>query len=88
MSASCSASPLDTEERRNLGRYVKNLIEKQSVGVADLLRFSGHYATRTVREPKDKALAGLGRRCDGLGKGSGDSIAVVGASEDLFEGDF
>ena len=78
--------PLDTGERRNLGRYVKNLIEKHGAGVADLLRFSGHYATRRSENPRIKpsqAWADVTK-----GPGGGDSIAVIDAGEDLFEGDF
>lgn len=79
--------PLDTAERRNLGRYIKNLIEKQGVGVADLLRFSGHYATRRAAYPRLKPSQAWADVANGA-KSDGDSIAVVGASEDLFEGDF
>ena len=58
--------PLDAAERRNLGRYIKNLIEKQGArcgGRAAVLR---PLRYPTVREPQDKALAGLGRRSGGL----------------------
>lgn len=79
--------PLDATERRNLGSYVKNLIEKQEVGVADLLRFSGHYATRRAENPRIKPSQAWADIAKGSGSGS-DSIAVIGASEDLFEGDF
>ena len=80
-------APLDDTERRNLGRYVKNLIEKQGAGVADLLRFSGYYATRRAENPKirpSQAWADIARGS----RGGGDSVVVVGASENLFEGDF
>ena len=80
-------APLDTAERRNLGRYIKNLIEKQGASVADLLRFSGHYATRRSAYPRIKPSQAWADVARGS-KGSDDSIAVVSASEDLFEGDF
>ena len=80
-------APLDTAERRNLGRYVKNLIEKHEVGVADLLRFSGHYATRRSENPRIKPSQAWADVAKGSGGGS-YSTAVIGASEDLFEGDF
>ena len=83
-------APLDAAERRNLGHYIKNLIEKQEAGVADLLRFSGHYATRRSENPRIKpsqAWVDVAKDLKGVGGGD-DSIAVVGASEDLFEGDF
>lgn len=79
--------PLDATERRNLGRYVKNLIEKQGASVADLLRFSGHYANRRGQNPRirpSQAWADVAKDS----RGGRDSIAVIGASEDLFEGDF
>lgn len=79
--------PLDATERRNLGRYIKNLIEKQGVGVADLLRFSSHYATRRAENPRIKPSQAWADVAKGSGSGD-DSIAVVGASEDLFEGEF
>lgn len=80
-------TPLDAVERRNLGRYIKNLIEKQEASVADLLRFSGHYATRRAENPKIKPSQAWADVANGS-RGSNDSITVVGASEDLFEGDF
>ena len=80
-------APLDTVERRNLGSYIKNLIEKQEVGVADLLRFSGHYATRRSENSRIKPSQAWADVAKGSGS-DGDSIAVIGASEDLFEGDF
>lgn len=79
--------PLDAVERRNLGSYIKNLIEKQGVGVVYLLRFSGHYATRRAENPRIKPSQAWADIAKGSG-GGGDSIAVIGASEDLFEGDF
>ena len=79
--------PLDAVERRNLGSYIKNLIEKQRAGVADLLRFSGHYATRRAENPRIKTSQAWADVSKASG-GGGDPIAVVGASEELFEGDF
>lgn len=84
--------PLDAAERRNLGRYVKDLIEKQAAGVADLLRFSGHYATRRAENPKirpSQAWADVAVEDRNGGRGRRpDSIAVVGATQDAYEGDF
>lgn len=85
--------PLDAAEKRNLGRYVKDLIEKQGAGVADLLRFSGHYATRRAENPRirpSQAWADVAKKpgAGGTARRGGDSNAVVGASEELFEGDF
>ena len=80
-------APLDAEERRNLGRYIKNLIEKQEVGVTDLLRFSNHYATRRAENPRIRPSQAWADVAKGSGGGS-YSTAVVGASEDLFEGGF
>lgn len=87
-------APLDAAEKRNLGRYVKDLIEKQGASVADLLRFSGHYATRRAENPRirpSQAWADVAKVSESGGasqRGGGASTAVVGASEDLFEGDF
>ena len=80
-------TPLDPTERRNLGCYIKNLIEKQDAGVADLLRFSGHYATRRAENPRIRPSQAWADVAAGS-KGGDVSIAVIGASEDLFEGDF
>lgn len=84
--------PLDATERRNLGRYVKGLIEKQGAGVADLLRFSSRYATRRAENPKvrpSQAWADVAANGGNGGRGlRRDSTAVVGATQDAYEGDF
>lgn len=87
--------PLDATEKRNLGRYVKDLIQKQGVSPTDLLRFSSHYATRRAENSKIRpsqawadVAGGSGANGGGSGRGGTGSIAVVGASEDLFEGEF
>lgn len=84
--------PLDASERSDLGSYVKNLIEKQGASPADLLRFSGHYATRRAENPKirpSQAWADVAADDRNGGRGRRpDSIAVVGATQDAYEGDF
>lgn len=87
--------PLDAAEKRNLGRYVKDLIQKQGASPTDLLRFSSHYATRRAENSKIRpsqawadVAGGSGADGGGSGRGGTGSIAVVGASADLFEGEF
>ena len=88
--------PLDAAEKRNLGRYLKDLIQKQGANPTDLLRFSSHYATRRAENSKirpSQAWADVagGSGVDGggaSGRAGTGSTAVVGASEDLFEGEF
>lgn len=87
-------APLDAAEKRNLGRYIKGLIEKQGAGAADLLRFSAHYATRRAENSRIRPSQAWADIAKGAGdggmprRGGGDSTVVVGASEELFEGDF
>jgi hypothetical protein len=87
-------APLDAEERRNLGRYVKVLVEKQEASAADLLRFCSHYATRRAKNAGIKPSQAWG---DVVASGGGGyrprtglpgSNAVVGATEADYEGDF
>ena len=87
--------PLDAAEKRNLGRYVKGLIEKQGAGPANLLRFCSHYATRRAENPKIRpsqawadVAGGSGTSGGASARGGVGSTVVVGASEDLFEGEF
>ena len=87
--------PLDAAEKRNLGRYVKGLIEKRGARPTDLLRFSSHYATRRAENPKIRPSQAWADVAGGSGtdggisrRGGTSSTAVVGASEDLFEGEF
>jgi uncharacterized protein YciW len=85
--------PLDAAERRNLGRYVEVLIAKHGAGANELLRFCSRYAMRRAENPKirpsqawadvtKEAGSGISRR------GKGNTNVVVGATEDLFEGEF
>lgn len=84
--------PLDATERRNLGRYVKGLIEKQGASAADLLRFSSHYATRRAENPKIRpSQAWSDVRGDPPARDGGQdgrSVAIIGATEADYEGDF
>jgi hypothetical protein len=86
--------PLDATERRNLGRYVKGLVERQGASAADLLRFCSHYATRRAENAGIKPSQAWG---DVVASGGGGyrprtglpgSNAVVGATEADYEGDF
>ena len=87
--------PLDAAERRNLGRYAKDLIQKRGARPTDLLRFSSHYATRRAENPKIRPSQAWADVAGGSGADGGSprrvgtgSTVVVGASEDLFEGEF
>lgn len=84
--------PLDAVERRNFGRYIKGLIEKQGASAADLLRFSSHYAIRRAENPKIRpsqawADVATGGRDGGQGQRRGSTV-IVGATQDAYEGDF
>jgi DNA-binding transcriptional ArsR family regulator len=85
--------PLDAGERRNLGRYVKGLIEKHDADATDLLRFCSHYATRRAESPKIRPsqawgdVAAAQRNSDrSRPQGTGSNV-VVGATEADYEGD-
>jgi len=84
--------PLDSEERRNLCVYARHLIGEQGASPLPMLRWAAHYATRRAENPKvrpsqawadvaaDDGDGGRGRRWN--------STAVVGATQDAYEGDF
>jgi len=86
--------PLDSGERRNLGRYLKGLIERHGATATDLLRFCSHYATRRAENPKIRPsqawgdVAAARRNGDRSRRPRGPgSNAVVGATEADYEGD-
>jgi len=85
--------PLDPEERRNLHAYAGHLIGEQGAGPLPMLRWAGHYATRRAENPKirpSQAWADVASELDNgriPHRGATGSNAIVGASEDLFEGD-
>jgi len=85
--------PLDVAERRNLGRYVGGLIGKHGADANELLRFCSRYATRRAENPKirpSQAWADVTKEEESWTsrRGRGNTNAVVGATEDLFEGEF
>jgi len=88
--------PLDGDQLGKIGIYAKALIEEHGADPARMLRWAAHYATRRSENPKlqpSQAWADVvadGSGADGRGprRGGPRSNAVVGATEDLFEGDF
>jgi DNA-binding transcriptional ArsR family regulator len=86
--------PLDAGERRNLGRYVKGLIEKHGADAKILLRFCSHYATRRAESPRIRPSQAWSDVAGGTEVSGGAPIrdtrstAVVGATETSYEGDF
>lgn len=86
-------APLDGGECRNLIAYARRLIGEQEAGPLPMLRWAAHYATRRAENPKvrpSQAWADVVSRSEGNGtkrRGATGSNAVVGASEELFEGD-
>ncbi len=85
--------PLDPEEHRNLRAYAGHLIVEQGAGPLPMLRWAAHYATRRAENPKirpSQAWADVASESDNGRIPRRDATvtnAVVGASEDLFEGD-
>jgi hypothetical protein len=84
--------PLDAEELRNLRAYVRHLIEDEGARPLPMLRWAARFATRRSENPKirpSQAWADVvaDGRDDGRGLGR-NSIAVAGASEDAYEGEF
>ncbi len=85
--------PLDQEELRNLLTYAGHLIGEQGAGPLPMLRWASHYATRRAENPKirpSQAWADVASESDNgrtTRRGATGSNAVVGASEELFEGD-
>jgi hypothetical protein len=85
-------APLDGEERRNLLVYAGRLIRERGASPAAMLRWAARYATRRAENPRirpSQAWADVAAddRSGGQGRASG-SIAVVGATEDSYDGDF
>lgn len=87
-------APLDRDQLGKLGAYAKRLLEEQGAGPADMLRWAAHYATRRSENPKiqpSQAWADIVAESEANGRAPRHrvtSTAVVGANEDLFEGDF
>lgn len=85
-------APLDGEEYRNLLAYARRLIREQDAGPLPMLRWAAHYATRRAENPKIRpSRAWADVTADGRNGGrlqGPDSIAVVGATEDAYEGGF
>jgi hypothetical protein len=85
--------PLGPEEHRNLRAYAGHLIGEQGAGALYMLRWAAHYATRRAENPKirpSQAWADVASEPDNgriPHRGATGSNAIVGASEDLFEGD-
>jgi hypothetical protein len=84
--------PLDGDQLEKIGAYAKTLLKERGATRAQMLRWATHYATRRSENPKirpSQAWADVadGRQVvDGIPRG-GMSTSVVGATEDLFEGD-
>jgi len=84
--------PLDGDQPGKIGAYAKTLIKERSATRAQILRWATHYATRRSENPRirpSQAWADVadGWQADGGLPRRGASTAVVGATEDLFEGD-
>jgi hypothetical protein len=84
--------PLDGDQLDKIGAYAKTLIEERSATRAQMLRWATHYATRRSENPKIRPSQAWADVADGWGDYGGlprrgASTAVVGATEDLFEGD-
>ena len=84
--------PLDRDELRNLLAYARHLMGEQRAGPLPMLRWSAHYATRRSENPRIRpsqawADVAVGDWNDGPDQES-NSIAVVGTTEDAYEGDF
>lgn len=88
-------APLDREQLGKLGVYAKTLIERRRVTRAQMLRWATHYVTRRSENPKilpSQAWADVrtvsGTNGDDPSRNGTGSLAVIGASENLFEGGF
>ncbi len=84
--------PLDEDGIGKVGAYAKVLIEKHGATRAQMVRWATHYTTRRSENPKiqpSQAWADvLQVSAYGVSKPLvKKSIAVIGASEDLFEGE-
>jgi hypothetical protein len=87
-------TPLDGGQLGKIGAYAKTLIEKRGATRVQMLRWAAHYATRRSENPKIQPSQAWADVSGGPGTGGGNpqrngtgSTAVIGASEDLFEGD-
>ena len=89
-------APLDARKRDRLGPYVKALIERDGATRRQMLLWAVHYSTRRSENPRIlpsqawadvAALRGAGDYRSGRPRALG-SIAVVGAVEADYEGDF
>ena len=88
--------PLDADERDRLGPYAKALIERDGATRRQMLLWAAHYSTRRSENPKirpSQAWADVvARQRTGNyrweRRKAPDSIAVVGAVEADYEGDF
>ena len=85
-------APLDGEELRNLRAYAGRLIGERGAGPLPMLRWASHYATRRAENPKvrpSQAWADVAADDrDGGRSPRPVSTAVVGATQDAYEGDF
>ena len=88
--------PLDATERDRLGPYAKALIERDGATRRQMLLWAAHYSTRRSENPRIlpsqawadvAALWRAGDHRPGRPRAP-DSIAVVGAVEADYEGDF
>lgn len=88
--------PLDAGERDRLGTYAKALVERDGATRRQMLLWATHYSTRRSENPRimpSQAWADVSapRRADlyrSVRPKAPDSIAVVGAVEADYEGDF
>jgi hypothetical protein len=85
--------PLDGDQLGKLGDYAEALIEEQGADPTRMLRWAAHYATRRSENPRIQPSQAWADIAGGTKAGGGhtargsDSTAVVGATEELFEGD-
>ncbi len=88
--------PLDAEERDRLGPYAKVLIERDGATRRQMLLWAAHYSTRRSENSRIRpsqawadvaTLRGAGDYRSGRPRAP-HSIAVVGAVEADYEGDF
>ena len=84
--------PLDGDQLEKIGAYAKTLVEERGATRAQMLRWATHYATRRSENSKIRPSQAWADVADGrqvvdrIPRG-GVSTSVVGATEDLFEGD-
>jgi hypothetical protein len=84
--------PLDRDELRNLLAYAVHLSEVQRAGPLPMLRWAAHYATRRSENPKirpSQAWADVAADDRNGGRDQKpNSIAILGTTEDAYEGEF